>query len=161
MEHKFKLPTMFRCIMSSDVHITRLYFWTHTISLLCCSVYDEPFLVYTNNQNLCVCSGICLHCMPVCEMLHGPGKRVLKVSWSFVNLSLRLCKCVVCLWICVCVMCNYLVCVVVQVARPEGKMIQIHFTALLLWVKPLCQNTYTLEPLQITTHKYKSDIKVT
>ena len=129
--------------------------------LLCCSVYDEPFLVYTNNQYLCVCSVICLHCMPVCETLHGPGKRVLKVSWSFVNLLLRFCKCVACLWVCVCVMCNYLVCVVVQVARPEGKMIQIHFTALLLWVKPLCQNTFWLEALQITTHKYKSDIRVT
>ena len=37
------------------------------------------FLVYTDNQYLCVCSVICLHCMPVCDMLHGPGKRVLSV----------------------------------------------------------------------------------
>ena len=37
------------------------------------------FLVYTDNQYLSVCSVICLHCMPVCEMLHGPGKRVLSV----------------------------------------------------------------------------------
>ena len=35
------------------------------------------FLVITDNQYLCVCSVICLHCMPVCEMLHGPGQRVL------------------------------------------------------------------------------------
>ena len=38
MEHKFKLQTLFRCIMSSHVLITRLYFWTHTIffTLLFC-----------------------------------------------------------------------------------------------------------------------------
>ena len=45
------------------------------------------FLVYTDNQYLCVCSVICLHCMPVCEMLHGPGQRVLSRAVESVSLK--------------------------------------------------------------------------